>query len=99
MPTCSRASSTTGTMTRRSRSCACQAAMDDRGKLLMVERIIRSGNDPDPAKFSDLNMLIIPGGQERTTDDFELLYAEAEFRLTNIILTGSTFAIIEGTPT
>jgi len=77
---------------------ACRSAMDDRGKLLVVERIIQPGNDPDPAKFSDLNMLVIPGGQERTADDFELLYAEAGYKLSNIIHTGSPYNIIEGTP-
>ena len=77
---------------------ACRAAMDDGGKLLVVERVVRPGNDPDPAKFSDLNMLVIPGGQERTAEDFELLYAEAGFKLSNIIRTGSVYNIIEGTP-
>ena len=77
---------------------ACRAAMAERGKLLVVERVVRPGNDPDPAKFSDLNMLVIPGGQERTADDFELLYAEAGFKLNDIIHTGSPFNIIEGTP-
>lgn len=77
---------------------ACRAAMDEGGKLLVVERIIQSGNDPDPAKFSDLNMLVMPGGQERTADDFERLYAEAEFKLSNIIRTGTAYNIIEGTP-
>jgi hypothetical protein len=77
---------------------ACRAAMDDSDKLLVVERVIRPGNDPDPAKFSDLNMLVIPGGQERTADDFELLYAEAGFKLSNIIRTESAYSIIEGIP-
>jgi hypothetical protein len=77
---------------------ACRAAMDDSGRLLVVEPIIRSGNDPDPAKFSDLNMLVMLGAQERTADDFELLYAEAGFKLSDIIRTGSPYNIIEGTP-
>ena len=77
---------------------ACRAAMAERGKLLVVERVVRPGNDPDPAKFSDLNMLIMLGAKERTADDFELLYAEAGFGLTNIIRTGSPFHIIEGVP-
>ncbi len=64
----------------------------------MVEFVIRPGNEPDPAKFSDLNMLVMLGGRERTADDFERLYAEAGFRLTDIIRTGSPFAIIEGAP-
>jgi hypothetical protein len=77
---------------------ACRAAIADTGRLLVVEPIIRPGNEPDPAKFSDLNMLVMLGGQERTTDDFEKLYAEAGFRLTGIIRTRSSMAIVEGIP-
>lgn len=77
---------------------ACRAAIADSGRLLVIEPIIEPGNEPDPAKFSDLNMLVMLGGQERTADDFERLYAEAGFRLTNIIHTGSSMAIIEGVP-
>jgi hypothetical protein len=77
---------------------ACRAAIANSGRLLVVEPIIRPGNEPDPAKFSDLNMLVMLGGQERTADDFERLYADAGFRLTDIIRTGSSMAIIEGVP-
>jgi hypothetical protein len=77
---------------------ACRAAIADSGRLLVVEPLIRAGNEPDPAKFSDLNMLVMLGGQERTAEDFERLYAEAGFRLTEIIGTGSSMSIIEGVP-
>ena len=77
---------------------ACRAAVANTGRLLVVEPIIQPGNEPDPAKFSDLNMLVMLGGQERTADDFERLYAEAGFRLSDIIRTGSLMAIIEGVP-
>ena len=77
---------------------ACRIAIADSGRLLVVEPIIRSGTEPDPAKYSDLNMLVMLGGQERTAEDFERLYAEAGFRLTDIIRTGSSMAIIEGVP-
>ncbi|HVF02191.1 MAG TPA: methyltransferase [Rubrobacteraceae bacterium] len=76
----------------------CRAAIAETGKLLLVEFVIEPGNEPDRAKFSDLNMLVMLGGQERTADDFERLYAEAGFRLTDIIRTGSAFDIIEGVP-
>ena len=76
----------------------CRAAIADTGKLLVVEPIIRAGSEPDPAKFSDLNMLVMLGGQERTADDFERLYAEAGFRVTDIVYTGTSMAIIEGVP-
>ncbi len=77
---------------------ACRAAIANTGRLLVVEPIIQPGNEPDPAKFSDLNMLVMLGGQERTADDFERLYAEAGFRLSDIIRTESLMAIIEGVP-
>lgn len=77
---------------------SCRAAISDSGKLLVVEPIIRAGNEPDPAKFSDLNMLVMLGGQERTADDFERLYAEAGFRVTDIVHTGTSMSIIEGVP-
>jgi hypothetical protein len=73
--------------------------MADTGRLLVVEPVIRPGNEPDPAKFSDLNMLVMLGGRERTADDFERLYDKAGFRLTSIVPTGSApFNIIEGVP-
>lgn len=77
---------------------ACRAAIADTGKLLVIEPVIQPGNEPAPAKFSDLNMLVMLGGQERTAEDFERLYAEAGFRLTDIIRTGSSMFIIEGVP-
>jgi hypothetical protein len=77
---------------------ACRAAISNTGRLLVVEQAIRAGNEPDPAKFSDLNMLVMLGGRERTVDDFARLYSEAGFRLSNIIPTGSPFDIIEGVP-
>lgn len=76
----------------------CRAAIVDTGRLLLVERRIRPANEPDPAKFIDLMMLVMLGGQERTADEYEKLYAEVGFRLTNIICTGSLLDIIEGVP-
>ena len=76
----------------------CRAAIADTGRLLLVERRIRPANEPDPAKFIDLMMLVMLGGQERTADEYERLYAGAGFRLTSIIRTGSLLDIIEGVP-
>ena len=76
----------------------CREAMAEGGKLLVVEPIIGPSNEPDPAKFSDLNMLVMLGGRERTAEDFERLYAGAGFELSKIVRTGSPFAVIEGAP-
>jgi hypothetical protein len=76
----------------------CRGAMAATGRVLVVEPIIRQGNEPDRARFSDLNMLVMLGGRERTEEDFRELYAGAGLRLTNIIDTGTAFKIIEGRP-
>jgi hypothetical protein len=68
---------------------------DTTGTLLLVEPVLRPGNEPAPAKYSDLNML---GGREQPAEGFERLYAEAGFRLTNVIRTRSTYNVIEGVP-
>jgi hypothetical protein len=77
---------------------ACCTAIAATGKLLRVERVIQPGNDPDPAKYTDLNMLVMLGGRERTADDFGALYTQAGFHLTRIVPTLSGFSVIEGTP-
>ena len=76
----------------------CRAEMPDTGRLLVVERVIRPGNEPDRAKFGDLYMLVALGGRERTVEEFRSLLAEAGFRLTEVIDTGSTFYVIESIP-
>ena len=76
----------------------CRAAMADGGRVLLVERLVRPANEPDPVKFADLMMLVMLGGRERTADDFRRLYAEAGVRLVHIIPTGSAYSIIEGAP-
>jgi hypothetical protein len=60
--------------------------------------VITPGNDPDPAKMIDLQMLIDLGGRERTVAEFGSLFAEAGFRLTKTIPTQTHLKIIEGVP-
>jgi len=75
----------------------CRAVIADSGKLLLVEYLVRPGNEPDPLKFRDLMMLVMVGGRERTTDNFRRLYAEAGFRLTEVI-PAAPYHVIEGVP-
>jgi hypothetical protein len=76
----------------------CRAAMADSARLLLVERRIRPANEPDPAKFIDLMILVMLGGRERTAEEYERLYTEAGFKVTNTIHTSSLLDIIEGVP-
>jgi hypothetical protein len=76
----------------------CRQAMGPQARLLLVESVIPSGNDPFFAKFLDLNMLLIPGGQERTEAEYRALYEKAGFRLTRVTGTTTEVSVIEGAP-
>jgi hypothetical protein len=58
--------------------------------------VIQSGNELDFAKLLDLNMLLYPGGLERTEPQFRDLFAAAGWRLNRIIPTHSSVSIVEG---
>ena len=70
-------------------------AMDEKGKLLLIEMIVLEGNQPDLSKFLDLNMMVITGGRERTEGEFKSLLAASGFELTRVIRTMSPVCIIE----
>jgi O-methyltransferase domain/Dimerisation domain len=77
---------------------ACRSAVNSGGKLLAVDSVIQPGDDFSPAKFLDLQMLIFPGGCERTEKQFRELFAAAGWRLTRILPTASVESIVEGVP-
>lgn len=65
-------------------------------KLLVVEHVLPPGNEPSFGKLLDLNMLLLPGGVERTADEFRRLYVVAGFRLTRIVPTEGDLSVVEG---
>ncbi len=73
----------------------CHQAMSASAKLLIVESVIPSGNEPFGGKFLDLVMLLIPGGKERTEDEYRTLLYKAGFELTQVVPTGTEVGIIE----
>ena len=76
----------------------CRAAAGTAGTLLVIERDIGPPNAAAEAKLSDLNMLVGPGGQERTLDEYAALFRAAGFRLVEATPTASGLSVIEGTP-
>jgi O-methyltransferase len=65
-------------------------------RLLLVETVIPSGNAPSFAKILDLEMLVLPGGVERTEAEYRALLQAAGFRLARVITTRSFTNLIEG---
>jgi ubiquinone/menaquinone biosynthesis C-methylase UbiE len=74
----------------------CHRAMRPASKLLVIESVIPAGNEPFHGKFLDLVMLLIPGGKERTENEYRALFERAGFELTRIVPTGSEVSIVEG---
>ena len=77
---------------------ACRRAMSAEAILLVLERMIGPPNESADAKFADLNMLVEPGGQERTAEEFASLFNAASFKLTRVVPTGTRINLIEGVP-
>ena len=75
---------------------ACRKGVNPGGKLLVVDNVIQSGNDFSPGKFLDLQMLIFPGGGERTEKQFGELFTAAGWELSRIIPTAAADSIVEG---
>ena len=58
--------------------------------------VIPPGNEPFGGKFLDLVMLLIPGGKERTEDEYRTLFDKAGFELTQVVPTSGEVSIVEG---
>jgi hypothetical protein len=68
------------------------------GKLIVAEMVIPPGNERSFGKFLDLNMLIMPGGKERTEDEYRTLFERSGFCLTRIVPTRHEISLVEGVP-
>jgi hypothetical protein len=75
----------------------CRNAVNPGGKILVVEMVVPSGNDPSFVKWLDL-MMISYGGKERTEKEYEKLFAQAGLKLMRIVPTRLPIKLIEGVP-
>lgn len=73
----------------------CRAAMGEKGKLLVIDRVIGPPNEASYALFVDLAVLVEHGGQERSQKEFETLFDQAGLKLIRVIETESSFHIME----
>ena len=76
----------------------CRTAMLPHGKLCVIESVIPAGNQPFYHKLSDLNMLVMTGGRERTEAEYRMLFEAAGFRLNRIASTPIGTAVLEAIP-
>jgi O-methyltransferase domain len=78
-----------------------RGAIAPNGRLILLEAMVRPIERPVYPLLSDLNMMLLTGGCERTVAEYRVLYRAAGFELTKTIATisptGTT--VIEGRPT
>jgi O-methyltransferase domain len=66
-----------------------RGAIAPHGKLVLLETMLRPTESNVYPVLSDLNMLIVTGGCERTEAEYHALYRAAGFELTKTVLTKS----------
>jgi len=82
----------------------CRRAMPAHAKLLLVEPVLPASVERCEAHqrmmMSDLNMLAVAGGRERTEAEFRALFTAAGFGLSAVVPAGapSIYSVIEGAP-
>jgi predicted O-methyltransferase YrrM len=65
---------------------ACRRAIRPDGRLLIIDRVIRPGNQPSAGKFMDLRMMLEHvGGRERTEAEWQSLLSSSGFSAARIL--------------
>lgn len=76
----------------------CRRAMPQEGRLFIVERIIGPPDHDPAAARSDLNMLVVQGGRERTRPEFDALLAGAALRVADVLTTDAGLPVLVVVP-
>jgi hypothetical protein len=73
----------------------CAAAMNDGGRVVLGEAVLPDGPAPHPAKWIDLEMLVMGSGRQRTEEEYRGLFARAGLRLARVIGGHEVFSLVE----
>jgi hypothetical protein len=74
---------------------SCRQSLAPSGAVLVVENLLGQPGHEAEAAFSDLNMLVLPGGRERTSAQYAALFEQAGLELTRVIHTPTRMSILE----
>ncbi len=76
----------------------CRRAVPDDGVLLLVEWALCEDNLPSVGKLTDVLMMLMTGGKERTVQEYRKLLDGAGFRLNQVFPTSADLTVIEAIP-
>ena len=65
--------------------------------MILLESVLGQGNQPDLGKLIDLEMLMMPGGRERSEAEFGALFKAEELHLTRVVPTKGPLSVVEAT--
>jgi hypothetical protein len=69
--------------------------MPQHARVLLVESVVPSSPDPHLSKALDIVMMVLPGGKERTKEEYADLAAKCDLRLKRVVETKSPYSIVE----
>jgi hypothetical protein len=75
-----------------------RAQIPEDGVLLVVERVVGPPNEDLEGKLSDLHMLVMPGGRERTAAEWRSLFTAGGFKLDEIRALPVAWQLLIGSP-
>jgi hypothetical protein len=75
----------------------CRSALEGsaNGRLLVVDSVVPETPEPHPSKWLDIEMMLMPGGRERTHPEWEALFASGGFRIARIVPMKAAESLIE----
>jgi SAM-dependent methyltransferase len=76
----------------------CARALRPNGRVTLIEWVVPERGKPGAAALSDLNMLVLLPGRERTASQFEELFRASGLRLDRITGIASSMRLMEASP-
>jgi hypothetical protein len=74
---------------------AIRQAMQPHARVLIIETIVPSTPGPHLSKELDIAMMPLPGGMERTLEEYAALASSSALRLQRVVQTMSPYSILE----
>jgi hypothetical protein len=73
----------------------CAMHLKPGGKVILIEAVLSPGNEPNMGKWIDIEMFMMPGGRERTEEEFRDLFTRAGMKPSRVVPTKSPLSVVE----